>query len=129
MTTARARMTELSGLSGVSARAHFLAITQGTGTGVDRIIFASRMTVSIEAPQIAHLQRDPTRAETIRPETTDATKRDRPNRVYALTRTPRIDVATCGAEIHVVQRTESARFVRTLPNTVATSRKRKTAVI
>ena len=56
MTTAAQRMLALSPLAGAhSARAHFLAITQGTGT--DRIIFASQFSVGIEEPQIFAVQR------------------------------------------------------------------------
>ena len=56
MTTARERMKALSGLSGShSARAHFLAITQGTGTG--QTIFASMFSVQIEEPRLFAVQR------------------------------------------------------------------------
>lgn len=58
MTTAREHMKQLSGLIGAhSARDHFLAITQGTGTGVDRLIFASSMVVSIEESKIVATHR------------------------------------------------------------------------
>lgn len=57
MTTARERMIELGGLPGAhSARAHFLAITQGTGTGVDRTLFASQFSVQIEEPTACAVQ-------------------------------------------------------------------------
>ena len=56
MTTARERMKALSGLSGShSARAHFLAITQGTGTG--QTIFASMFAVQIDEPRLTLVQR------------------------------------------------------------------------
>ena len=128
MTTARERMKALSGLLGAhSAREHLLAVTQGTG--VDRIIFASSMVVSAEGSQLTRTQRADKRTVSAYPKTLEATKHDRPNFLYAQARPSRTDVATCGAEIHVVQKTESARFVRTLPSTVTTSRKRKIATI
>ena len=52
------KLVELSGLSSGSALTHLLAITQGTGTGVDRVVFASRFSVSIEDSQITLVQRD-----------------------------------------------------------------------
>ena len=55
MTTGQ-KLVELSGLASGSALAHLLAVTQGTGTGVDRIIFASHMAVSVEDDLLSVIQ-------------------------------------------------------------------------
>ena len=56
MTTARERLKALSGLSGAHpARAHLLAITQGSGSG--QTLFASRFSVQIETPQLFAVER------------------------------------------------------------------------
>ena len=46
------KLVELSGMSGVSALDHLLAITQGSGTGPTKTIFASQMTVNMSEPGI-----------------------------------------------------------------------------
>ena len=125
MTTARERMKALSGLSGAhSAREHFLAITQGTGSGVDRIIFASQMTVCIEDDQLSVIQRPSELSVSATCAQTEATQTDKPNRITAMTRPARVDVVTRQAAIYVAQKAHTSTFVRTLPNTVASRRKR-----
>ena len=55
MTTVRERLKALSGLSGAHpARAHLLAITQGSGSG--QTLFASRFSVHVETPQLFAVQ-------------------------------------------------------------------------
>ena len=130
MTTAREHMKVLSGLAGDhAARERFLAITQGTGMGVDRIIFASQMAVSIEDDQVSVIQHPSELSVSATCAQTEATQTDKPNRITAMTRPARVDVTTRQAAIYVAQKVHVSTFVRTLPNTVATSRKRKTAVI
>ena len=125
MTTARERMKALSGLLGAhSAREHFLAITQGTGTGVDRIIFASQMTVCVEDDQLSVIQRPSEISVSATCAQTETTQTDKPNRITAMTRPARVDVTTRQAAIYVAQKAHVSTFVRTLPNTIASRRKR-----
>ena len=125
MTTARERMKALSGLLGAhSAREHFLAITQGTGTGVDRLIFASSMVVSVEDDQLSVIQHPSELSVSETRAQTETTQKDKPNRITAMTRQARVDVVTRQAAIYVAQKAHVSTFVRTLPNTVASRRKR-----
>lgn len=125
MTTARERMKQLSGLIGAhSARDHFLAITQSTGTGVDRTIFASSMVVSVEDDQLSVIQHPSELSVSATCAQTEATQTDKPNRITAMTRPARVDVTTRQAAIYVAQKAHVSTFVRTLPNTVASRRKR-----
>lgn len=123
MTTARERMKALSGLSGAhSARDHFLAITQGTG--VDRLIFASSMVVSVEDDQLSVIQIPSELSVSATRAQTETAHTDKPNRITAMTRPARVDVMTRQAAIYVAQKAHISTFVRTLPNTVASRRKR-----
>lgn len=125
MTTARERMKQLSGLLGAhSARAHFLAITQGTGTGVDRLIFASQMTVCLDDPQIALIDRTPPRLSVVTPAIAQATQGKK--RIDVVTRPARITVATAPSTLHIVQKTHRAQVVTTLPRLTVTRRPRIT---
>ena len=125
MTTARERMKALSGLSGAhSAREHFLAITQGTGSGVDRIIFASQMTVCIEDDQLSVIQRPSELSVSETRAQTETTQKDKPNRITAMTRPARVDVVTRQAALFVMQKAHTSAFVRTQPNTISARRKR-----
>lgn len=125
MTTARERMKTLSGLLGAhSAREHFLAITQGTGAGVDRFIFASQMTVCVEEPQVTLVQRPAERNVSTKQAETTTAQQDKPNRITAQTRLARIDVTTRSATLYVAQKPAASVFVRTLPTTISTRRKR-----
>ena len=129
MTTARERMKELSGLSGVSARVHFLAVTQSGGTGPGKTVFTSRMAISVETPQVTLVQHKRERAVE-RPATeTLTTQRNRPVRINTLTREPRIDAMPGVLNLYIVQKRNYETVVRTAPNSVVTRRKHKTAVI
>ena len=59
MSTAGARLVELSGLPSGNAGAHLLAITAGGGTGTGATVFASRMTVRIERESLTLVRRHP----------------------------------------------------------------------
>ena len=89
MTTGQ-KLVELSGLASGSALAHLLAVTQGTGTGVDRIVFASQMTVSLEDDQVSVIQRpselsvSATRAQTEATQALYPAVRDEQNSVAVL---------------------------------------------
>lgn len=125
MTTTRERMKSLSGLLGAhSAREHFLAITQGTGMGVDRIIFASQMAVSIEDDQVSVIQRPSELSVLATCAQAEATQTDKPNRITAMTRPARVDVVTRQAAIYIAQKTHISTFIRTAPNTLTSRRKR-----
>lgn len=123
MTTGQ-KLVELSGLASGSALAHLLAVTQGTGTGVDRIIFASQMAVSIEDDQVSVIQRPSEHNVATTQAETTTTQQDKPSRVYAQTRPARVDVATPHTSIHVVQKPATSVSVRLLPNHLTTQRKR-----
>ena len=123
MTTGQ-KLVELSGLASGSALAHLLAITQGTGTGVDRIIFASQMTVSLEDDQVSVIQRPSELSVSATCAQTEATQTDKPNRITAMTHPARVDVTTRQAAIYVAQKAHVSTFVRTLPNTLTSRRKR-----
>ena len=86
------KLVELSGLASGSALAHLLAITQGTGTGVDRIIFASQMAVSIEDDQVSVIQRPSELSVSAAPAQMQTTQKDKPNRITARSSFARIDV-------------------------------------
>ena len=125
MTTARERMKTLSGLSGShSARAHFLAITQGTGSGVDRIIFAAQITVCLDDPQIALIDRTPPRLSVVTPAVAQATQGKK--RIDVITRPAQIAVATAPNTLHIIQKTHRAQVVTTLPRLTVTRRPRTT---
>ena len=125
MTTAREHMKVLSGLAGDhAAREHFLAITQGTGMGVDRIIFASQMAVSIEDDQVSVIQRPSELSVLATPAQMQTTQQDKPNRITARSSLSRIDVVTRPAALYIAQKTHASTFARTLPNTLTSRRKR-----
>ena len=131
MTTARERMKALSGLLGPhSAREHFQAITQGTGTGVDRLVFASQMTVCVEAPCLTLIQQPAFSSSRGPSETTTATQqRGKANNITVWTRLARVDVETRPSSTFVVQKLVTSCFVRTLPNTMVTQHDRSVAHI
>ena len=129
MATLASRTKELSGLHSGTLAAHLLAITQGTGTGVDRIIFASQMTVSLEDDQVSVIQRPSELSVSAACAQTEATQTDKPNRITAMTRPARVDVMTRQAAIYVAQKAHVSMFVRTLPNAVSARRKRSTTTI
>ena len=90
MTTGQ-KLVELSGLASGSALAHLLAVTQGTGTGVDRLVFVNRsMVVSIEDDQLSVIQHpselsvSATCAQAARPQAWYPAVRDEQNSVAVL---------------------------------------------
>ena len=124
MATLASRTKELSGLHSGTLAAHLLAITQGTGTGVDRISFASQMTVSLEDDQVSVIQRPSELSVSATPAQMQATQKDKPNRITAKSSLSRIDVVTRPAALYVAQKTHASTFVRTLPSTITSRRKR-----
>ena len=129
MATLASRTKELSGLHSGTLAAHLLAITQGTGTGVDRIVFASQMTVSLEDDQVSVIQRPSELSVSVTRAQTETTQKDKPNRITATTRQAHMNVTTRQAKLFVVQRTHASVFVRTLPNTISARRKRATSSV
>ena len=124
MTTAREHMKVLSGLAGDhAAREHFLAITQGTGMGVDRIIFASQMAVSIEDDQLSVIQRRGEREVDGTPPETTATPSDQPNCITAYARAARVDVVERLPSVTVANKRTISIYVRTPPNKVSARHK------
>ena len=122
------KLVELSGLSGVSALDHLLAITQGSGTGPAKTVFASQMVVCIDAPTIVVTQRVAEHAITTLHSATETTQQDKPNRIASVSRPARVDVVTRQAALFVTQKAHAATFVRTLPNTINTNTRRKRIV-
>lgn len=101
--TAGQKLVELSGLSSGSALSHLLAITQGTGTGVDRIVFASQMTVCMSEPSIT-VDRRPAQTIVVQPDS-------EPN---VTSGKKRIDVQTRENKITACSRPESMTVLRTM---------------
>ena len=121
MTTARERLKELSGLAGLhSAREHLLAITQGSGTGPAKTVFASQMVVCVDEPTIVVTQRMAEHAVMTLHAATEMTQRGKPNRITSVSRPARVDVVTRQAALFVAQKARATTFVRTLPNTINT---------
>ena len=116
------KLVELSGLSGVSALDHLLAITQGSGTGPAKTVFASQMVVRVDEPTIVVTQRMAEHAVTTLLAATETTQQDKPNRITAVSRPARVDVVTRQSALFVVQKAHAATFVRTLPNIAALRR-------
>ena len=123
------KLVELSGLSGVSALDHLLAITQGSGTGPAKTIFASQMVVCVDEPTIVVTQRMAEHAVTTLYAATETTQQDKPNRITSVSRPARVDVVTRQAALFVAQKAHAATFVRTLPNIITARRKRSATSI
>ena len=123
------KLVELSGLSGVSAIAHLLAITQGSGTGPAKTIFASQMVVCAETPQITLVQRERSQSVQHVAAEAHAVQQSRPNRICAMTKPARIDVTTTQKAWFVRQRKTSELRVSVAPKSVVTRRSRKTVSI
>ena len=123
------KLVELSGLSSGSALTHLLAITQGTGTGVDRVVFASRFSVSIEDSQMTLVQRSKKSAnqavEDDPPIRSSGTKKN----VFVRTPEARIVVQTAIDEVVVTNHRASSITTKTYPQHVSVSRKRLIASI
>ena len=122
MTTARERMKQLSGLSGAhSAREHFLAITQGTGTGVDRIVFASSMVVSVESSQLTVVRQRKVAVDQVRSTAQPKTTSDR-KRIAAVTQGNKLFAGSRVENLYVVQAAHFEQFVSTRPNVIVSNK-------
>ena len=121
--------TELHRIFAHTEVERIIAVAEANNLSILGAASALSRVVSAEGSQLTRTQRADKRTVSAYPKTLEATKHDRPNFLYAQARPSRTDVTTREAEIRVFQKTELARFIRTLPNTIATSRKRKTAVI
>ena len=123
MATLASRTKELSGLHSGTLAAHLLAITQGTGTGVDRIIFASHMAVSVEDDQVSVIQRRCEREVDGTPPETTATPSDQPNCITAYARAARVDVVERLPSVTVANKRTISIYIRTPPNKVSARHK------
>ena len=85
MATLASRTKELSGLHSGTLAAHLLAITQGTGTGVDRLVFVNRSMVCATTQEA--------RVASIPSENMVATKAARPQALYPAVRDEQNSVA------------------------------------
>ena len=91
--TAGQLLVSISGLSGVSAGAHLLAIQGGSGTG--KTVFASLFSVRIDEPQLAMVQTPKTEArEDYRPAISRLSSGDTEKAVSIFTRTAALSVLT-----------------------------------
>lgn len=121
------KLVELSGLPSGSALAHLLAMQTGAGQGT---VFASQMAVCIEAPQITLIRKPSVKSSAdVRPATQSQSHDAKKKRIDVVTQPARIDVLMRPESMFVVQRRQSERFVRTLPNTVRVRRDRTVKVI
>lgn len=108
MTTARERMKALSGLTGShSARAHLLAITQGTGTG--QTIFASTFSVRIDEPTLSLVQRAKREAATEAEHS--ALREENERNLSVLTAVPRLSLLTAPECLTISTGKQGASFV------------------
>lgn len=127
MTTGQ-KLVELSGLASGSALAHLLAITQGTGTGVDRIIFASQMTVSLENDQltvVSSQHKDP--VVSAKEATFEVSRKE--NKLYALFAPASLSVNTARNAMYVISRPGRSVTIQTRPQEVSVKRRRRVATL
>ena len=114
MTTARERLKTLSGLSGLhTAREHLAAITQDSGTGQGKTVFAAQMTVCLDTPQITQLSR-PARALAVVTAPNHQSSLGY-KRLDIMNRAARIDVTTSIPSLFIVQSPRRTQAVTTLP--------------
>lgn len=111
-----------SPLNSGTALAHLLAMQ--TGSVVGKTIFAAQMTVCVEEPQVTLIQRPSEHNVATTQAETTTTQQDKPNRITARSSLARIDVVTRPAALYVAQKTHASTFVRTLPSTITSRRKR-----
>lgn len=114
------KLVELSGLSGVSALTHLLAITQGSGPG--ETVFASQMTVCLDTQQITQLSR-PARALAVVTAPNHQSSLGY-KRLDVMNRAARIDVTTSIPSLFIVQSPRRTQAVTTLPRLTVTRRPR-----
>ena len=111
--TAGQLLVSLSGLSGVSAGAHLLAIQGGSGTG--KTVFASLFSVRIDEPQLAMVQTPKTEArEDYRPAISRLSSGDTEKAVSIFTREASLSVLTEPDELFVRQGATESVVVRDL---------------
>lgn len=113
------KLVELSGLPSGSALTHLLAITKGTGTGVDRTVFASHMTLHMETPTLTLVERKGVTTPLLSVAKTLATSPKK----------KRIDVLTLPDALYLVRRTTSTSVAQGKKNQVLVSRDRVVATI
>lgn len=119
MTTAAQYLVALSGLSGVSAGEHLMAITAGTG----ETIFANQMTLVSEVPQAA-LYRKPKRAiPRAEPKPAVQAKKGTKHSFLVAERNEQV-VLTETEEVWLINLPKQVATVLTHPNQVFTSRRK-----
>ena len=123
MTTGQ-KLVELSGLASGSALAHLLAVTQGGGTGPAKTVFAAQMTVCAESDAVTLVQQQRDVAVNATAEKTTLAQSKKPDRIDVLKTPARMEITERRAMLYVVHRKDSVAFVRTLPNTITSRRKR-----
>jgi len=111
-------LVALSGLSGVSAGQHLMAITAGTGTGAT--IFVDRLTLCAETPTMTLVRKS--RADVQQPA---AQSVSRPGKK----RIKRLDVRLVQDQMWIVQRTETTATAIGNKNKVVSTSNRFVGVI
>lgn len=87
------------------------------------------MVANVEGSQLSLMQRNDVRTVAAYPETLEATKHDRTNRLYVLAKPPRTDVTARAEWMCFVQNTESAWYANTLSNSTVVGLKPRTDLL
>lgn len=122
------KLVELSGLSSGSALAHLLAITQGTGTGVDKVVFASQMTVCLENDQFSVVSSQRKEPVVSAKEATFEVSR-KENRLYSFYTPSSLSVLTASNTLCIESRPSRSVAVLTRPKEVSVKRRRRVTTL
>ena len=115
-------LAELSKVFVHSDVEQIIAVAEANNLSVLSAASALSMVVSIEDDQLSVIQHPSELSVSATCAQTEATQTDKPNRITASL--ARIDVVTRPAALYVAQKTHASTFVRTLPNTITSRRKR-----
>lgn len=117
-----------SPLGSGSALAHLLAVTQGSGTGPAKTVFASQMAVCIEAPQITLIRKPSVKSSAdVRPATQSQSHDAKKKRIDVVTQPARMSLLTTDECLTVSAGTHGASFVVRLDEGRMTVRQKGTA--
>ncbi len=119
MATLASRSKLLSGLPSGTLAQHLAAISLGTGA-----VLVSQMTVCLDDPQVSLIDRTPPRLFVVAPAVAQATQGKK--RIDVITRPAQIAVTTAPNTLHILQKTQRAQVVTTLPRLTVTRRPRIT---
>lgn len=122
------KLVELSGLSSGSALAHLLAITQGTGTGVDKVVFASQMTVCLENDQLTVVS-SPRKEPVVSAKEATLEVSRKENRLYSFYTPSSLSVLTASNTLCIESRPSRSVAVLTRPKEVSVKRRRRVTTL